>query len=374
MQAREYFPLGKAYGEAFCNRESETEQLVGNIMVGKHTFLIAPRRYGKSSLAEKAIRQSKLPWSKVDFHLAVREKDAERLILLGVIDLIGKSISRIDKMAAQIKQFAKSLKPKFDLETTHLKLELEVASNSLPTENIAEAILLLEGLLREKNTRAVLLLDEFQEVGGMSEGYGIEGAIRSVAQETRFLSIIFSGSNPHLLRNMFENNRRPLYNLCKRIVIPRISKAHYHEHLNTLAKMSWNKKLDDTVFNEIMALTERHPYYVNLLCDYLWTHKTPPNSVDAVKKSWAIVVDGERSDLIKDFLSLSDNQRIVLKHIATMGGKHLMGANSLEKSGLPISSMTTAIAALEAKDLIEKRDGSYRLIIPAFQEILREGQ
>ena len=53
--------------------------------------------------------QTKLPWAKVDFHLAIKEKDAERLILAGVIDLIGKSISSIDKMTAQIKKFVKNL-------------------------------------------------------------------------------------------------------------------------------------------------------------------------------------------------------------------------------------------------------------------------
>ena len=57
MKAREYFPLGKAYGEAFCNRTEESRQLLGNIQHAKHTFLVAPRRYGKSSLCENAIKK-----------------------------------------------------------------------------------------------------------------------------------------------------------------------------------------------------------------------------------------------------------------------------------------------------------------------------
>lgn len=46
----------------------ETERLVGNIQHGKHTLIIAPRRYGKSSLAERAIEQSGLPSVKINFH------------------------------------------------------------------------------------------------------------------------------------------------------------------------------------------------------------------------------------------------------------------------------------------------------------------
>ena len=52
MKSRQLFPLGKAYGSAFCNRIDETKKLISNIENGKHTFLVAPRRYGKSSLCE----------------------------------------------------------------------------------------------------------------------------------------------------------------------------------------------------------------------------------------------------------------------------------------------------------------------------------
>lgn len=370
METRNYFPLGKAYGDAFCNREEETEALLGNLLVGKHTFLVAPRRYGKSSLAEKSITKSKLPWAKIDFHLAVREKDAERLILVGVMDLIGKAISRIDKMTAQIKSFAKTLQPKFSLGGEHLSLELSVSSGSLPSENVAEALSLLEKLLQENDKKAVLLMDEFQEVGELSNGHGIEGAIRSIAQETRNLSIIFSGSNPHLIKNMFQNSRRPLYKLCKRMVIHRISQEHYRKHLNKAADKAWGGTLPDDVFSHIMLLTDQHPYYVNLICDQLWSNKKMPASTAEINNAWKLVVEGERSDLVKDFLSLSDNQRIVLMHLVNHGGENLTSGKMLTQMEMPLSSVNSAALTLEEKDFIEKRDGIYHLIIPAYRYIL----
>ena len=35
MKARNYFPLGRAYGKAFCNRTRETEWLINNVQVCK---------------------------------------------------------------------------------------------------------------------------------------------------------------------------------------------------------------------------------------------------------------------------------------------------------------------------------------------------
>lgn len=235
VKIRELFPLGKAYGDAFCNRVVETEKLVGHIASGKHTFLVAPRRYGKSSLCERAFLRAKLPWDKVDFHLAISDSDVERFIVNAVIRLIGKSIGRVDQLAATIKQFVKHLQPKFSLSSEHMSLELESTGRSSPAENVAEAILLLDKLLQEKDQRATLLFDEFQEVGAIGQGKGIEGAIRSAAQETQRLAIVFSGSNPHLLSRMFTDERRPLYKLCRKLVLTRISAEHYRLHLNKAA-------------------------------------------------------------------------------------------------------------------------------------------
>lgn len=86
MQRRQLFPLGKAYGEAFCNRTNETTRLEENIQNAKHTLIIAPRRYGKSSLAERAIERSKLPAVKINFHLCTSEEEISQIILESVIN------------------------------------------------------------------------------------------------------------------------------------------------------------------------------------------------------------------------------------------------------------------------------------------------
>src|SRR3990167_6272007 len=84
MKVRRLFPLGKAYGIAFCNRIDETQRLITYIESGIHTYLVAPRRYGKSSLCERVLQNTTLPLVTLDFHLAVTEKNCEQIILNGV--------------------------------------------------------------------------------------------------------------------------------------------------------------------------------------------------------------------------------------------------------------------------------------------------
>ncbi|MCW5589044.1 MAG: hypothetical protein KIT27_05200 [Legionellales bacterium] len=372
MNTRELFPLGKAYGDAFCNRSHEIEQLIGHLTNGKHTFIVAPRRYGKSSLCEQVFLKSQLHFTKIDFHLALTEKDIERFILNAVIRLIGEAIGSVDKLIATIKKLVKNLTPKLAFSSEHVRLELEVTNASSPAENIAESLLLLDRLLVEKNQRAALLLDEFQEIGAIKEAKGIEGAIRSAAQETKKLAMVFSGSNPHLLKRMFEDERRPLYKLCRKLVLPRISSEHYHVHLTNAAKQMWGNPLPSELVQEIINVCECHPYYMNYLCDVIWSSTEPPQTIESIHQAWQRVSEEESSDLIKDFLSLPENQKKVVKHIANQGGANLYSSEAAKLMDIPPGSIRGAIEQLIEKDFIQKHEHHFLLINPLYKMLLQE--
>lgn len=370
MKLHRYFPLGKAIGQAFCNRTQEAQKLYSNLKRGVHTYIVAPRRYGKSSLCQEVLDKSGVEWVEVDFHLAVSEKDVEQLLIKGVTDLIGKAIGPLDKFIHTIKNTLKHLKPKLDISAGPATIEFEIGSKSLPAENIAEAIALLDKLLEEKEKQAVLLFDEFQEVGNIAKGRGVEGAIRHAAQSTQNLAIIFSGSNPHILKNMFENERRPLYKLCKKLPLERISIDHYRKHLNWAADEVWGETLSEPAFDLIMTLTERHPYYVNALCDEVWSECDSTPVEDQIRECWNYVVQGEKSDLIKDFLNLSDNQRKVLKQIVNFGGADLYSKEALYQMDMQSSSLNTALVSLMERDFVEKLEEGYSIIVPVYKALL----
>jgi AAA+ ATPase superfamily predicted ATPase len=365
MRSRDYFPLGVAAGSAFCNRSQETEVLTENIKNGKHTLLIATRRYGKSSLALRALKLSKCQYSEIDFYMATNEKVIEAYILNGVTDLIGKALGSVDKLLTSIKRFVKNLQPKLDIGTSVFKLELTSHSDSDPATNVKEGLLLLEKLLEDKKKYAVLLMDEFQSVGVIAQGKGIEAAIRHVAQKTKYLTLIFSGSNRKLLKTMFEDETRPLYKLCWKMVVKRISAEHYQSHLQKAAKSAWKQDLDVMVLNKIIFLTERHPFYLNKLCDRLWTYyNVKPPSIRDVERAWSEILEEEKSDAIKEISLLSLGQKNVLYQVAIGTNTHLTSKQTMLELQMTSSSIVTALDGLEEKDIIEKEDDQYQVINP----------
>ena len=372
MKKRELFPLGKAFGDAFCNRIEETKKLTGNIQHGKHTLIIAPRRYGKSSLAERAIEQSKLPFVKINFHLCTSEEEISQLVLDSVIKLIGKSIGHIEKLMSSIKKYISHLEPLLSFGGEHASLRLVPKNQLNHSVIISEGLLLLEKLLAEKNKKAVIFLDEFQEIDRISKQKGIEGAFRTAAQDMQHLSLIFSGSVRSLLLSMFEDENRPLYKLCRKIKLERIDAADYEKHIQKIAADTWRQPLEQNAFNKIMALSNRHPYYVNYLCDVLWeTYEDLPKTKD-VSTAWANVIQEEWSDALRELSDLPIGQRRLLKYIANNTVTTIHGQETSLALSMPTSSASTAAHVLIEKDYVEQtRQGYYHVINPLLLAVLQ---
>jgi hypothetical protein len=184
--------------------------------------------------------------------------------------------------------------------TQGVQLMLQPDKNNDSATNIKEALEALENILAKKKQKAVLFLDEIQEIGEVAEGKGIEGAIRHVAQKTKYLSLVFSGSNRHLLQSMFYDDGRPLYKLCDRIILQRISKDEYSKHLKKLANTRWQMALSEDTLNKIFELTECHPYYINTLCSKLWLTLDKAPKFDEVENAWQQLVLECDSEMSKE--------------------------------------------------------------------------
>jgi len=369
MSTRNYFPLGKAHGKAFCNRTEEAKWLSDNIKACKHSLLIAPRRFGKSSLTDKACQKLGYPFITLNFNTCSDEQDVDRLIRRGVSKLIGESIGQVDKIARLIKEYVTHLTLKINI-SEQVGLELSAIDEDNATVNITEALQLLEKLLANKGKRAVIVMDEFQAVGQIAKGKGIEAAIRNVIQDNQYLTIIFSGSNRHLLQSMFEDDTRPLYKLCRKQQLGKISEEHYNKHINIIAQETWKKPLSNEILSTIMLLSERHPYYVNYLCDVIWTDNNKLPTANTVTQAWEIVLSEEYSDANKEIAQLSLGQRKVLMQLAISGKNQLMSQEISNSLSMPTSSIALALNKLAEKDIIEKAGDSYGIINPVIRSVL----
>ena len=101
----DYFPAKLAKGDQFCNRISEQLALKRNINLMRHSVLVSPRRYGKSSLIHKVAEGIDMPFVSVDLFLAHDDKSIVRRLMKGISSAISELIPFSQKALAIVQKY-----------------------------------------------------------------------------------------------------------------------------------------------------------------------------------------------------------------------------------------------------------------------------
>lgn len=365
------FPLGIAKDEYFCNRVQETKQLLRNIKNSIHTVLISPRRYGKTSLAYKAIKESRLPSARIDLYMSTSPQHIEKAIIAGIDHILYQVNNNAEVLLRMMKGYIKLLKPSFEASPKGFKIKLETSAKTSSSANICEAFQILDVILKKKRLKAVLLIDEFQEVHVAAPNQGIEGAIRHIAQETKNFTIIFSGSRRNLLRSMFNNKNQPLYRLCDEIHLERINENDYKHYLQDFAQTKWAKKLDPSCVDIIFEKTERHPYYFHALCEKVFLQDDMPNE-NTINMAWQNLILSKKKDILSETKDLSMAQKKLLVAICHGIQKELTSQSFLAQAELSGATVLRALDYLEENDFIEKSHHAYCIIDPLLKSVIKD--
>lgn len=366
-----YFTTKVATDSSFCNRHQENKALQANIRKNQHTVVVAPRRYGKTSLVGHTLNQTKLPYARVDLFCVVYEEDICRKVAKGISKLVRQIASFSEKTLTLLEQCFKSAY--VALNGGHLEIKVEFGKTVAdPIQQLED---LLEGLelLAQKNRQPVILFfDEFQDVLKTDESNKIQAAIRAVAQHSKYVTYIFSGSSRMMLNKIFDDKNQPLYMLCHKIILDRIAPEHFTLHIQTAAKKKWKTTLSDDLVATILSLTEAHPYYVNLLCDLLWELDQKP-AMSEINATWDQALADHKGKIIADLEPLNANRIKVLVTTALLG--HVTEPNSklfLDKVKLPLSSTQNAVKYLMDYDYLYESEQGLALVDPLMKKFIRE--
>lgn len=360
-----YFPLGLAEGLAFCNRNAEQKKLHTNIALNRSTIITSPRRYGKSSLVLHVLEKTKLPFVRVDLFLALDEDMVVREILRGINQLINQLVKKPERLMLSVKKILKDLNSKWSLGTDGVHIELYKKDLQLDALAIRDTFLILETLLQERKMQAVFFIDEFQEIGVLANSKGIESVIRAIAEKSTQLTFLFSGSNRHILSQLFDDRKKPLYMLCDKILLNRIEKKHYIPFINKIAKDKWSCFLSEAFFEKLFLLTECHPYYINLVCGRLYSENRRAPTEKDVENTWLHYLLEEKTKIAMELSKLSLIQKKILFLIAEGQYTRLTAKETLQKISTTSAAVIKALKILLDKDYIyETQACTYRIVDP----------
>lgn len=370
----QYFPLGLASGAAFIARK-ESEWLMRNIHSGVHTLLMAPRRYGKSSLVLHTLEKERLNFVEIDLQLCRTAKSVEKKFIHSIENIINKITKKQDTLLKIAQSFFQKANKHWKISLKgFVELTIEPEKQEDIIDNILVGFQFLETVLSKEQKKVVFFIDEIQEIQLLEEAYELQGVIRHFAQKTQQIIFVFSGSNRRLLRMMFDDSKMPLYQLCDTMTLSKIDEKSYFNYLNEIALKTWHHPLSADVFNEIVTLSHCHPRRIYHLCFYLWRNvgvTTGIPSVDDVRKAWEMLVQSSLKG-IRYYLAQRNNSQLkVLAYIALGHETELTGKAAQQATNLSSTGISNAINALAEEDFIElNQNGVYQLIDPLVQSVI----
>ena len=126
---QDYFPLTIATGVAFCNRADECKRLINNIKYNTHSWISAPRRYGKTSLIAQVFLDYKkhntaFVYERIDLLLAKDSASAERKIVRTCEAILAKILPFHETAIRTIQRFFSRFNPKVTITPKEFRVEL----------------------------------------------------------------------------------------------------------------------------------------------------------------------------------------------------------------------------------------------------------
>ncbi|MFN3233812.1 MAG: hypothetical protein ACE365_00145 [Gammaproteobacteria bacterium] len=366
------FPIGIATGATFCNRVSERKILKTNIITGKHSVVLAPRGYDKTSLITQTLNEANLLYCEIDFLLTATPEAVQQRILEKVGKLLLELLPKTKKAKEKILHLFKSLRPDLVLSGIGQKIIFHAPpSEHMFETTICDTLVNLDKAAQLAKKRVVVFMDEFQQIGDLKDQHVVEASIRHAVERSQNVSYIFSGSNRHMLLQMFSSKSRPFYRLCTTITIKRIKEEDHIHFIQDKATKKWKKRLTDDAINEIMKTSDCHDYYVSLICKYFWDKNQIPTPTK-IQEFWKHYIDTQQAVIAYDIALLSNNQKIVLNEFAKNPTNQPYAHKCLMRTKLTLASQKEAINKLMRKDFVYVDDlGITRLLDPAIRTLIK---
>ena len=253
-----FIATGKIPAEYFCDRKEETKRLTQSLTNGANVVLMSPRRVGKTQLMLYCFDQPKISSQYIIIFIDILKTST----LNEFTYELGKAVfnalaSRGQKMLKMVLASMHSLVGNvgFDLATGLPTFGISIGDIQNPIYSLEEIFKTLE----KTDKRCIVAIDEFQQIANYPEK-NIEALLRSHIQQLSNAQFIFSGSERHLLEEMFLDSARPFYNSAdiqnlEVIALDKYADFVRHHFLTN------NKQIEDEAINYIYETFDGNTYY-----------------------------------------------------------------------------------------------------------------
>lgn len=360
------FPVGRPAGpDDVVDREEFIGEAVERLSLGHDIVLAGPRRLGKSSVAG-AILQRLGDRGAATASVDVFRAPTVLVLATQLLEALARSRTGVRAEAARsIRELGRYLsQARVSAKLHDLELGVALAEPKLSPEGLLElALATAERIGEHDGRRMVVVIDEFQDIRKMG-GAELLKQIRAAIQHQQHTAYLFTGSQQHLMTELFAKPDAAFFRFAIPMHLPSIPWPAWEQYLvHRLA--AHGMTVSDSALTLLRERTGGHPHGVMVVMEAALVHTTLGGRTairaDDVWHGYGASLDGGTLGAIyaQEWAALREYRHAApaLWTIAD-GGEPYAGAASR-------SGVTAAIRLLEARGLIVTENrGHHQLVEP----------
>jgi hypothetical protein len=345
------------------DRDQETSRLVDLALEGNNARLVAPRRFGKTSLLNRVQAQLENEgWIPV------------------YVDLLG--ILSADDFTARIERaytqqltgpvarwwagVRGSLKPSASAGGGLVPGSISVDLSGQSKEALAERLDLPKRLRAKTGNRVHVVFDEFQELDQLAQK-NVDQVLRSVIQHHGdAASYVFAGSEIHMMEMMFADPQRAFYGQTQKVPLKPLADEALAEYIVSRFEGT-DKTLRGEVLDALLRLVLGHPQRAMAAAHALWRKTDDEADLGNWEEARAALMDDIEDEMRVLWTGTDVAEREVLVLVAasrspySRAGQRARGGNTVR-----------AVDALTAKGVIAQgENGDRHIVDPLFAQWIR---
>lgn len=314
---------GYAGPEYFCDRKTETSKLTKLLTNGNNVVLMSPRRMGKTGLLYHCFQQTEIANNYNTF----------------VVDIY--STKSFDNLVLEIgKKVLDALRPKGETTLEEIFSYIEKADKP-----------------------CIIAIDEFQQIMNYAEK-NVEEILRTHIQQCNNAVFVFSGSEQHLLREMFTSPARSFYSSASTLELGCIDIDKYAQfaanHFN-----NGGKKIDTDAFRYLYERFEGTTWFIQKTLNYIYSNIGLDETCNVAMVDEAIyqILNENSTMYAENVYQLTLRQKQLLVAISAEGKyKEITGSKFIKKYNLGSpSTIQTTIKSLLDKQIVTCHLGVYEV-------------
>ena len=353
----------------FCDRKTETQELVTMLTNGNHAALISPRRMGKTGLIRHCFAQKEVQDHYYTFLIDVyATKNLQDMVYRMGQGIVNRLKPRGQSAIDGFLRFVTSLRTGISFDGQgNASWNLGVGDIKSPNFTLEEIF----NYLKAADRKCIVAIDEFQVIADYPE-QNVEELMRTYVQDCRNAVFIFSGSQKSMMSEMFSSPTRPFYQSVSMMFLKPVALQEYE----AFAKGHFEKAGKQIAADVVEAIYDRFDgttWYLQKVLNQLFATRESVVVSDVDKAVEQIINQNEEA--YQDILyQLTARQRDLLVAVSREGkARQITGSAFVKRHHLSsASSVQKSAQALTEKQLLTHQQGIYEIYDKFMSEWLQK--